>query len=285
MLRQRSLPARVTHEVSEPSPELQARVVNFQITTPAIIVETVHLTGIAPEFASDLRARAAKVSGTLLDDGLEHRSTNDRLLLPYLDAGYITAHIADRKLTPIASSPDRITLDLAGTVVPGPLLRVGTLTWAGTPELSPAAFAAAAPLKHGAPASASALAKTTDLLAAPFRKEGYADVIVNATPSIDTAANTVSYTFAVIPGEQYRIRSIKPENLTPAQQTDFDRGWRMKAADLFNPDYITHFLEQNTALRSFDDYSATYRAERDPAAHLVDVTVTFMRGAITAGLR
>jgi hypothetical protein len=69
-------------------------------------------------------------------------------------------------------------------------------------------------------------------------------------------------------------------NLTSAQQSEFSRGWTLKAGDLFNSEYIANFLQQNTALRSFDGYSASFKAMRDPESHMVDVTVIFSRGSI-----
>ncbi len=280
ILRQRSISAKVNHDVSEPSAERQARVLTFAVSNPRIVVATVHLDGISPEFAADSRLRADRVAGTLLNDGLEHRTTSDRLLLPYLNAGYVTAHIADRKLTPIATSPDKITLELSGTVVPGPKLTVANLTWPGSPELSTAAFASTASLKPGEPASLIGLEKTTEMLAAPYRKEGYADVVVRTTSAIDTSANTISYSFAVEPGEQYRIRSIKVVGLSAEQQADYDRAFAMKAGDPFNPDYILNFFGEKSSIDSLKHDTASYRAERDPAAHLVDVTITVVRGIV-----
>lgn len=280
MLHQRGITAKVTHDATEPSPEHQGRLAVYRVSRPLLVVHAVHLGGISDEFATAFRARAGKVVGSLLDDSPEHRSTDDRLLLPYLNAGYLQAHIADRKLTPITTTPDQIELDLAGTVVPGPVLHVGTVSWTGSPELSSAAFAAASPIHTGDLASVSALSEATGLLAAPYRKEGYADVVVEAARQIDASSGTISYTFTVLPGEQYRIHTITPLNLTAAQQADFDRAWRMKAGELFNPDYISGFLKQNTSLRSFENTSASYRAVRDPGAHLVDVTITFVSGII-----
>ena len=278
MLQGRGISAKITHDISEPSPGHQARAVTYRVVSPRIVVRSVHLSGISADFAPAFRNQAGRVVGFLLDDGIEHRSTDQRLLLPYLDAGYITARIADRKLTPTSTTPERIELDLAGAVVPGPLLHISTLAWAGSPELSSAAFTTAAPLHAGSLASVTALEKTTDLLAAPYRKEGYADVIVVTAPAVDQAAATVGYTFTVTPGEQYRLHSITFENLTPSQRVELNRAWQMKAGDLFNPDYITHFLENNSALRSFDNTSASYKAIRDPAAHQVDLTVSFVHG-------
>ena len=269
ILQQRGITAKVSHDVYEPSSDRQARVVAYRVSNPLVIIRTVHLAGISPEFAPAIRTRAGKVAGSFFDDGLERRTTSERLLTPYLDAGYVDARIADRKLTPLTSTPEKTELDLAGTVIPGPLLHIGTLTWAGSPELSAAAFASAAPLHPGSIASATDLSKTIDLLAAPYRKEGYADVVINVVAQIagaDATAGTVNYTFTVVPGEQYRIKSITPLNLTPAQQAEFARGWHLKPGDLFDSDYITHFLERNTALRSFNNTSALLQSRARPGS-------------------
>jgi outer membrane protein assembly factor BamA len=182
----------------------------------------------------------------------------------------------------MASSPDRIDVDLAAAVSAGAPFHVGDIVWTGSPQMSSEAFAAASSLHTGDVANPVALAKSVDLLAAAYRKQGYADVIVAPKPSIDDAASHVSYTFTVIPGEVYRIRTLTPLNLNSAQQSDFSRGWTLKTGDVFNSEYITNFLQQNTALRSFDGYSATFKAIRNPESHLVDVTVTFSRGSVPA---
>ena len=280
MLRERGITAKLAHETIEPSPDRQARVIAYRVVEPRIVVNKVQLSGVSPAFAPQVREQAGKVTGSRFSDGLESRNTDERLLAPYLDGGYVLAHLAGRKLTPEAAAPNKIGLDLSGTVVPGGLLHVGTLTWAGSPELSAAAFAAAAPLHTGSLASITELSKTIDLLVAPYRKQGYADVLVDASSQVDEAAGTISYVFSVTPGEQYRIRSVTPMNLTPTQQADFDHAWKMQPGDLFNPDYIAHFLENNTALKSFRNSSASYKAVRDPAAHLVDLTVVF-GGSVT----
>jgi outer membrane protein assembly factor BamA len=197
-------------------------------------------------------------------------------------AGYLNAKLTGRTLTPRASSPDRIDIDLAAAVNTGVPFRVGDIVWAGSPQMSSEAFAAASPLRTGDLANPASLAKSVDLLAAAYRKQGYADVLVSPKPIIDATANRVSYTFSVVPGEVYHIRTLTPLNLTSAQRSDFNRGWTLKAGDVFNSEYITNFLQQNTSLRSFDGYSASFKAIRDPESRMVDVTVIFSRGSVLA---
>jgi outer membrane protein assembly factor BamA len=282
MLKEKGVTATLTHDIFEPSAEYPVRIVAYRVKTPAIRLHTINLTGVSSEFAAPIHEIAGKITGRPFNDGVEKLTTAETLLTPYLKAGYLNANLTGRTLTPTASSPDRIDVDLSAAVNTGVPFHVGDIVWAGSPQISSEAFAAASPLRTGDLANPTTLAKSVDLLAAAYRKQGYADVLVSPKPSLDTATNRVSYTFSVVPGEIYRIRTLTPLNLTSAQQSDFNRGWTLKAGDVFNSEYITNFLQQNTALRSFDGYSATFKAIRDPESHLVDVTVTFIRGSVVA---
>ena len=82
-----------------------------------------------------------------------------------------------------------------------------------------------------------------------------------------------------IPGEQYPLRSVTPLNLSPAAQKDCGTGWRMKPGDLYNAAYVATVLKNNTALQALNGYSAGFKASADPQTHLVDLTITFIRGA------
>jgi outer membrane protein insertion porin family len=104
------------------------------------------------------------------------------------------------------------------------------------------------------------------------------DVIVKATPTADSATHQVAYAVSVMPGEQYRIHELTANNLSDAARTDFDRGFLMKAGELYNPEYATKFLKNNTALRALEGYSASFKAYADTNTHTVDLVITFFRG-------
>lgn len=282
MLKEKGVAATLTHDIFEPSAEHPVRIVAYRVQTPTILLHNINLTGVSSEFAASIHEIAGKITGRPFNEGAEKLTTAETLLAPYLKAGYLNAELTGRTLTPTASSPSRIDVDLAAAVNAGVPFHVGAIMWAGSPQMSSQAFAAASPLRTGNLATPINLAKSVDLLAAAYRKQGYADVLVSPKPAIDVAANRVSYTFTIVPGEIYRIRTLTPLNLTSAQQSDFSRAWTLKTGDVFNSEYITNFLQQNTALRSFDGYSATFKAIRDPESRLVDVTVIFSRGSVVA---
>lgn len=280
MLQQKSISATIKHEVIEPTAERPARYVDFYASRPSIRIHNLRFTGVSSDLAPAMRERMTKLIGSPLNDGISRLNTVDQLLAPYLANGYISAQVTGRTLTQVATTPDRIDVDLAGAIDPGTLFHIGEVTWAGSPQISSEAFAAASPLHSGNLASTDAVAKAVGLLTGPYRAQGYADVIVDPHPTLDAAAGRASYAFTVTPGEVYHIHTITSAGLTAAQQSDYDANWKLKTGDIFNPNYITSFLKNNTALRSFDGYSASYRATRDPDTHLVDVEVTFIHGGV-----
>jgi len=68
-------------------------------------------------------------------------------------------------------------------------------------------------------------------------------------------------------------------NFNDAQKKEFDTGWKLQPGDIYNESYVTSFLKNNTALRSFNGYSASFKTVADPDAHTVDLTVTFVRSS------
>jgi outer membrane protein insertion porin family len=111
------------------------------------------------------------------------------------------------------------------------------------------------------------------------------DVVAGAAPSADPVTHQVAYTVSVKPGEQYRIDKVTANNLDSAGQADFDRGFLMKAGELYNPEYLAGFLKSNTALQALAEYSFSYKAFADPNTHTVDLVLTFFRGAGIAAPR
>ena len=134
-----------------------------------------------------------------------------------------------------------------------------------------------AKLHPGDIASDKLLLETLAPIDAAYRHQGYMDVVVDPGAKLDSTAHTVSYTVSVTPGEQYRLRSVTPLNLSPEARKDFDAGWRMNPGDLYDPQYVASFLKNNTALRSLAGYAASFQATADPQTHQVDLTIKFIR--------
>ena len=60
---------------------------------------------------------------------------------------------------------------------------------------------------------------------------------------------------SVIPGDQYRIHTVRALGLTDLQQKEFDSAWRLHPGDPYDTVYVATFLQKNTALRSLAGHS------------------------------
>ena len=52
----------------------------------------------------------------------------------------------------------------------------------------------------------------------------------------------------------------------------------MNPGDFYDINYMSTFLKQHKDLQALRGYSASYRALSDPNTHLVDLTITFVKG-------
>jgi outer membrane protein assembly factor BamA len=274
----KGITAKVTHATVEPTLLRPERVIEFRIASPAIRVANVKLGGVAVDLAPLIQKSVNSAAKAPFSDGLAGETTEDRVLAPLLDAGYIQATLSDITIAPTLSG-NTASVVLSAALNAGSIYHVSSITFAGSTLLSAESFAASEKLHPGDLASRALLLKTLAPLDAAYRRQGYMDVIVLAEPDANPDTHQVRYTVTVKPCEQYRVNEVTANNLDPAAQADFDRGFLMRKGDIFNPDYIHNFFINNPGLKALIPYGASYKAYADPNTHTVDVVLTFARGA------
>ncbi len=266
----------VEHEAVMPTSAEPVHAMRFFVAQPMVLLNSVQLEGLDPALARAVGERAAKLRKMPYEAGESQTSTIGWLLSPYRDAGYLKATVRDLQVVGTQATPGRVLVDVKGRVEAGPVYRVKALTFADSPLMSGAAFGAIAQLHGGDVASQKALLASVKPVEAAYQKQGYFEAYVETEPSFDDAAHTVSYALTVIPGEQYRVRSVTVNGLTPAARAEFDTGWRLTAGDLYDPGYVQAFLTNNTAVRGLAGYAGGFKAVSDPQTRLVDLTVSFV---------
>jgi hypothetical protein len=271
--------ARVEHETVEPTLEHPLRALEFRVTAPRPVVANIKLGGVTPDLVPLVQKSVNATARTVYNAGLTGRLTSDGILMPLLDAGYLQASLTGVSLAPGDPTARSIPVVVSATLVPGYIYHVSALTFAGTPLLSADDFAKTAQLHPGDVASRQALLESFAPLDLAYRRQGYMDVIIDSSPTLNTTAHTVAYNVTVTPGEQYHVHQVTAQGLDPTAQADFDRGYLMKEGSLYNPEYLIKFLKSNTALQALNGYAAGFKAYADPNAHTVDVVITFFRGA------
>jgi outer membrane protein assembly factor BamA len=275
----KGIQAKVDHETVEPSLEHPERVVEFTVVEPSIRVSNVRLGGVVEALVPYVQKSLNETAHKNYNAGRAGKSTERAILDPLLDAGYINASLSNVSVKPSSATDGSVTVEVAATLVPDVVYKVGTIRFAGAPLMSADEFAAGAKLHAGDIASHKLLMDTVAPLDAAYRRKGYMDVIVTATPTLDSASQKVDYAVSVVPGEPYKVHEVTAEGLEAdaAARAEFDRVFPLKPGDVYDPYAILTTLKPEPSKPALRPYSAGFKAQADPAAHTVDVLITFYK--------
>ena len=269
MLAEKHVDAVVEGTVLHGSASTPNPVIDFRVTSPEVVLESVSISGVSKAMAPYVNKTVRSAVGRSYRDGLEAQILND-----YLDAGFRDAKLMDLKHLPIMTA-GAAHVALTGAVEPGELYVTKSVTWEGSPVLSTNDFATVNKLRPGETYSQASFAAAQQILVSAYQNAGYMDVKIDPGAEVDRAAHTVSFTFHATPGEVYRVQTVKTVGLSPKQQREFDSAWLLQPGKPYNPGYVSGFLKNNTALRSLDNFAASFKSTADPQTHLVDVVMTF----------
>jgi outer membrane protein insertion porin family len=251
----------------------------FSISNPPVEVRSLHVENVSPIAQAKVDEIAKAFAGNPYERGSED-AVRSRLEDAYKDLAFLDIAIDPPTRSASSIEPTRIAVDLATAAHEGAQYRLVKLVLPVTPIVSADELAKAAALKPGDLATRIGLLATASHIDRQFTRRGYMDAKFSANTQKDPATHTVIYTLAVVPGEQYRIKSVKALNLNPEQQKDFESAWKLTPGSPYDEDYVASFLHKNTALKSLAGYSASYKQIGDPATHLVELTLTFVKGGV-----
>jgi outer membrane protein insertion porin family len=254
--------------------------VSFSIESPEVRVHALTFAPASPAMQPKLDRIVKQHVGEPFDQATTRDAIATQVSEIYRNDGYLDIALLDLAHTPPQVTPTGIDLDLTATIRAGEPYHLTPLTWSGSDIMSAANFNKYAKLKPEDIASQLALRQSLASIADAYYAKGFQDAKVQASPTFYAATHHVAYAVSVVPGDQYRLHTVKTIGLSEQQRKQFDSAWRMNPGDFYNVIYLTSFLKQNTALQTFTGYSATYRAVSDPDTHLVDLTITFIKGGV-----
>jgi outer membrane protein insertion porin family len=254
--------------------------IRFEIESPQIRVHSIVLHHVSPLLQTQLDKVVKEHVGKPFAETTTPAEISSQLTEIYRNDGYLDATVVDITHAPPKATPTGIDIDLVANISEGAPYHVSQLTWEGSDIMSTDAFNKQAKLKPEDLASQAALKETLAPLAHAYYVKGFQDARIQAPATLDAATHQVAYTISVIPGPQYRIKTILTVGLSEEQRKQFASAWHMNAGDFYDVTYLTEFLHKNSALQSLAGYSATYDAVADPNTHLVDLTITFAKGGV-----
>jgi outer membrane protein assembly factor BamA len=271
----KGLRAEVVYETVEPTLAHPVREIEFRVKTPLVQVKDVKLAGVEPELVPYVQKSVSNAARKSYMEEPSGISTADQVLAPFKDAGYIRASLSRLEVTHEATSDGGAGVVLSATLEPGDVYKVGTISYKGMPLLSPDEFASKAKLHAGDVASRQALLDTLQPLDTVYRRQGYMDVTVVATPTLHNEMHQVDYAVAVNPGEPYHLQEVSLVNLDATGKAAFDTKFKMKAGEVFDPVYLSEFMRDNRGTPEFGHYDANYTAYAHPRTHTVDLVIAF----------
>ena len=277
-LAERHITAKVIAIPSVPTGGGTPTAIAFAIETPSVLVHSLAVQSSSPAMQPKLEPFIKNLTGKPWEEPATHTSIADLIATAYRNEGYLDIALTNLTHAEPRVTSDGIEIDLTATVSEGEPYRLSTLTWPGSPIMPTADFNKTVKIKPEDIASQLALRQSLAPLARAYFAKGFQDAKVQAPATLDSATHHVAYTIRVVPGDQYRLRSIKFNGLSEAQSKELNSAWRMKPGDFYDVNYMTEFLKQNSALQTLRGYSATYKAISDPDTHLVDLTLTFGKG-------
>ena len=114
VLATKGISAEVAHDTVEPTMLQPERVLEFRIVKPAVRVADVKLGGVTQELVPLIQKSVNATARTQFDEGLAGQTTQDRILEPLFDAGYIQASLSGITRTPSPIADGAVALVFSG---------------------------------------------------------------------------------------------------------------------------------------------------------------------------
>ena len=128
--------------------------------------------------------------------------------------------------------PQQIPVFVA--VDPGPVYHWKEAHWAGNITVSEFTLNGDVGLKSGDVADGMQIEAAWDRVREEFGHHGYLDAKVDAIPSFDESAHTVSYSVTIHEGPQYRFGKMVLTGLSPAAEKKLHAAWPILQGEIFD---------------------------------------------------
>jgi len=271
LLLTRQVTAKVSADLEAPASGETSGTIVFRITSPELRFGTVTIQG-ATATAPTVANAATALSGHPYNE-----TALNNLLISVRDAGYVNATLTNIQRNPSAPNGGHVDVRVTATLVEGELYHVSGITFSGAPSASADPFTAAQRPDPVNLAAHQALRSAISSVASAYRSLGYIDVRVDPVPKLDPATHQVAYQVTIVPGEQYKVGTLKVEGLTPEQRKEFDSAWKLVPGVPFDTAYAQGFVRNHPELHTLTGSALRMRTDADGDTHLVTIDVTFAK--------
>ena len=274
LLTRRHIQAAIDQAVVSATREHPYPALEFRVTDPPIRLLSVNAVGGPVALVNAEGTAQKKAMAAPFNQGTSGVTTEDILLAPVRDAGYIGAKLADVKLLRSITSGG-IGIIYSARIDAGPQYKVGSVAWSPNPVYSAEDFAHDCELQPGTLPREAALTDTRQAILNAFHKNGYIEAEVRVRSDLNAQNGTVNYTFYAVPGDSYRVSKVSTTGLSAEAQAEFDANFALKPGQVFNAPYVDNFLVNHPALKTLIRYGFSYQTLTNPETHELELTLNF----------
>jgi outer membrane protein assembly factor BamA len=127
-------------------------------------------------------------------------------------------------------------------VDPGPVYHWKEVHWTGNATVSEFTLSGDVGLKAGDVADGMKIEAGWDRAREELAQHGYLDAKVEATPTFDETAHTVSYSVSIREGKQYRLGKMVLTGLSPGAEKKLHAAWPIPEGEIFDKTKYEEFL-------------------------------------------
>ena len=279
LLQERRMAGRVEYApVSDPSGGNVEQV--FSVEGVKIPICTVRFSGASAVEESDLIKNSRSLIGGDYKRTFVFYFAKINLIPIYRERGHLRA----RFRAPLAKLESETTSDCKGgvrvtlPVEEGPVYSWARAQWIGNATLTNPELDAALGMKTGEVANTFKIDKRLGSIEQAYGRKGHLFPKLEATPVFEDASQSVTYRIEVKEGPQYRMGTLRINNLSESTTNRLLVRWKLKSRDVYDASYLKDFLKTEMALDATEIGSPpktiTTDVKLDREKFTVDVTIS-----------
>jgi outer membrane protein insertion porin family len=277
------LQAAVEHQVV-PNPIGDGSVQQFRINAEALHIAGIEFSDPALNSSQTVRQQLPELLGKPYSRTAIDMFLTEQIRPTFLQKGFLRAKLGppEVRLTgnPNKELPEQIPVYVP--VNPGAVYRWKGVEWSGNSVLSSITLTNNVALKSGDVADGMAIEAGWDRVREEYGRRGYMQAKVEATPTYDDAAHTVSYRARIDEGKPFRFGSMVITGLSVNAERRLRDAWPIPQGQLFDKAKFEEFLTklQVHSTEIFKDLPLHYDEvghwlQADDAKGTVDVLLDF----------
>jgi outer membrane protein assembly factor BamA len=249
---------------------------DIAVEDPRVVIGELHIQNVLPALKTPLANFANSLQGEDFDIAETYDSIHLTVADIYQNSGYLDATNTPPSYSDPRKLKDGYAVDLTTSITPGEIYRVARLNVQAVAPVTQEEVLKAAAIKVGDAASPLALRIAHGEIDTVYHGYGYLESNTTLESTKDSAAHTVAYDIATVPGELYHYSRIDISAFTPEQQATFTRGFQVAPGATANHALVSAIFHAAANLHLPKPPSLSMKLDR--STHTVVYTLSPSKG-------